>query len=105
MTLCCPTCGHEIEQVPAKALREVPMPHQERTILDALAQAYPRPTTLEHLAHCLYGDRADGGPDTGYQVVRTRISHLRKVLSALGWSISKYGYGSSGRYRLEKIED
>lgn len=105
MNMCCPTCGHALASASPAVLRDMHLPPQMRTIVDVLVAAYPRQVSVQRLIEALYGDRPDGGPDNPEGVLKTRISAIRKVVEAAGWTIPRHGYGESGRYRLEKIED
>lgn len=88
-----------------KALADAGLQPQIRQIVDALALAYPKWVSVAALFNVLYSDDPNGGPDSGYRVIITRICHTRTAIRPLGWTVSKQGPGSSGRYRLQKIED
>lgn len=101
----CPTCGHEVEEVPAKALAAVRVTGQCRLILTALIDRYPAEVAHQSLWVRLYSDRPDGGPDNPGNLISVQIGRLRHALTPYGWTVSKAkcGTGSRGRYRLEKI--
>lgn len=103
--ICCPTCGNKVEEVPMKALLDSGLPPQIRRIVKAMVAAYPRPARNDELLAALYWDDPNGGPDGAERVLMTRICNARKILAPFGWTVSKQGTGSHGRYRLQKIEE
>ena len=106
MTHQCPTCGHEVDEVPVEALCDGKMSAGQRKIVEALALVYPRSLTMPQLVDSVYANDIDGGPDNAAGVLHILICRLRKKLPQLGWIIpkNKSGAGNFGRYRLEKIE-
>jgi hypothetical protein len=105
LTLNCPTCGHAIDKVPRKALRDLKLEPQMRAIVDELVYSFPRFVTTERLIDILYDRRGDGGPERADMVVRARMSKLRLKLIGTGWTVPKYGDGTNGRYRLQPVEE
>lgn len=103
MALCCPTCGHGLDDVPPAILKDLPLQRQVLLVIYELVDAYPRSVSVEKLIDTIWGKVADGGPDSPEKVLRTRISHVRKAIAPYGWSIPRMGAGSSFRYRLEKL--
>lgn len=101
----CPCCGQETAAVrmPITSLREAPLSHQQRTIVDTLARAYPRTLPVEALIAALYDDDPDGGPLDPKRIIAVQIFRLRQLLPSYGWTIpsSVCGRGNKGRYRLE----
>lgn len=104
--LCCPTCGHAVEEVPIKALADARFSRTQRKILAALAKSFPRDMSLRSLVEDVYAEDPSGGPDNASRVIFVLVSRLRRTLPDLGWTIPKNntGSGNHGRYRLQKIE-
>jgi hypothetical protein len=104
--LCCPTCGHAVDAVPMQALADARLSPQQRIMVRALIEAFPRFVERDRLFDELYGFDPNGGPENIANAVAVRLFHIRKALRPLGWTItkSKGGTGIRGRYRLEKIE-
>ena len=102
MTIHCPCCHQPIEGVrmPVEALSSTRLLKRQRTIVAALAQAYPHPVEIADLVDATYGADPDGGPDLADKAVRSAIAHIRQRLKEHGWAVSK---GSRRRYRLEPI--
>lgn len=101
----CPTCGHEVTEVPVKALCDGLMSATQRKIVSALAAAYPRSLDMPQLIDRVYADDIDGGPEAASNVMHIMLLRLRRSLPAYGWTIpkNKCGRGNVGRYRLEKV--
>ena len=99
----CPCCNRpmEADKAPVAALTAAPVWGQHKTILDALASAYPRYVEQSFLIDLLYSNDPDGGPICANNIVRSRVVGLRKTIREYGWTIGKY---TTGRYRLEPIE-
>lgn len=103
----CPSCGHEIHtRAPVESLAGAPFRRQQRVVVDALAEAYPRPVEIGKLVDAVYGHDPNGGPDIAGKAITSIVEHLRQKLSTYGWTIPKTtkGIGQKGRYRLEPIE-
>lgn len=108
MTLHCPTCGHEVEEVPMQAMIDAAaLTPQQRIMVAALVKAYPRHLGRDCLFDQMYQFDPDGGPDNVGNSVAVRMCQIRKAIKPFGWTVSKTngGKGARGRYRLEKIGD
>lgn len=71
----------------------------QRAVAELLCQGLTLTTT--QLIDGLYGDRADGGPETADLCVRVQIHKLRSKLSSVGIEIDTIGYGRGFEgYRL-----
>lgn len=106
MTLHCPTCGHDLDAPPSVAsLASARLRPQDKIIVGVLAKAYPRAVRTSALVDALYSNDPNGGPEGPNQVIRARMTHLRKVLPTYGWTVpdNTAGAGNYGEYRLEKI--
>lgn len=103
MSAICPCCNRPMEasKAPLDALAAAPIWGQQRTILDALAEAYPRFVQTSFIIDRLYGDDPNGGPICADNIIANRVVHLRRKLAAYGWTIPQYTIGC---YRLEPIE-
>lgn len=105
MTLRCPFCNSPLKEgtVPIEALPGLDVSPQRRRILDALVQSHPRFLTISQLADAVYADDPDGGPEGAFNVTRTQISKLRRVLPPYGWQIpaTRPGRNTMKLYRLE----
>lgn len=106
MSLCCPTCGHEIDDVPAPTLlADVKLSPQCRRLLKRLLDVYPRHLSRSALFDELYGNDPNGGPENVHVAVNVRITYIRRALRPYRWTVSNARQtGDHGRYRLEKIE-
>lgn len=105
MSHACPTCGHAIEEVPMHALKDAKLTPQQRVMIAELVSAYPRYISRDGLFDALYQLDPNGGPEDVRTNIAVRISNIRRALAPYGWTVSKQGFGSSGRYRLEKISE
>ena len=114
MIINCPTCGQStgIDQFDVESLLDIPLPKIHAEIVDKLVSDHPLGTLPENLYDFVYFHDPDGGPEGGYNTLRTHIAHLRKGLRHYGWDIpllrgrSSVDFDvSNKRYRLEKIEE
>lgn len=57
-----------------------PMSPNQGKMLSTIMQAHPRPVSVSELVAVLYGDRADGGPDTADNAIRVQMYNLKHRL-------------------------
>lgn len=104
MTLC-PCCGQEVEtgKTPVDALRDAQMGSVPRTIITALAEAYPRAVGAEHLIERVY--QGDNEPAWARSGISVQIYRIRKKIEPFGWTVTKGrpGRGNTSRYKLEPL--
>lgn len=106
-TYCCPSCGGFIgEAAPLDQVRESVTQPSRRLILDMLSSKPGAPVLRDRILDRLYGDRADGGPDSGDHVVKAMVSQLRRQIEPFGWTItgSRGGSGNLAQWRLIPVE-
>ncbi|GLS29598.1 Transcriptional regulatory protein, C terminal [Mesorhizobium albiziae] len=59
----------------------------EFSVLRRLARRPGHWVSIRELIDAVYGDRADGGPESAEQIIRNRISMLMPRLLRHGWAI------------------
>jgi hypothetical protein len=72
---------------------DVPLPAQQRTLLDEFRHTRGSPIPIERLTYALYGSRYDGGPDCAHSMTRKILERLRRSIGVRGISILTIGYG------------
>lgn len=82
----CPHCGQHLcdsKPDPFRLPDRFPFTPQQQVLYEALVRATKRGGAAQHtaLADALWGRRADGGPETSLQIIKTQISHMRRKLS------------------------
>lgn len=103
----CPCCGSFIgEASTIEQVRESLTAPAQRLIFDALARSVGKPVHRETLFDRIYGNRADGGPERGEQVLTVHVSQLRRKIEPFGWTItaSRGGSGNLAQWRLIPTE-
>lgn len=87
----CPTCGQPVagSRMPVEMLLEMRIGGKRRRLLTELVRAYPKPVTRDALIASLYGDDPNGGPLCAEEIINILVSHLRKQLGPLGWTIPR----------------
>ena len=102
MACVCPTCGGEMQDVPAEALLAVPMPAQAKLLLRALVKAWPRGVDKARIVDALWGSAWGGGPMAPSNQASVQMVQLRRLLAPYGWTVSKGkgGRGAQSNYRL-----
>jgi DNA-binding response OmpR family regulator len=105
----CPTCGHEPQNGPVQvdvtrnAIRMGDWTLQitpcQTRIAQAIAAAYPRGATYEHIEHVIYGNGAAQSVDP-QNTIKTMVCHLRNRLSKAGAPFRIVTYYGTG-YGLE----
>ncbi len=107
---CCPACGGFIgEAAPIGDVLDSMMDSHRKIILSVLSKKPGRIVDKNRLIEAVYGDRADGGPDSTDSAINVHLHRLRKDLSAFGWSIICIGrnsgdFGHGGSYKLMPME-
>lgn len=103
----CPCCGGFLgESAPIEFLLEKVSKGQQAVILGMLAKRVGRLVSKEAFMEQMYGDRADGGPDSAGNVVNVQLIHLRKKIKPFGWALIRQGggHGAPTFYRLAPME-
>ncbi|MCJ8518989.1 hypothetical protein ABID21_001894 [Pseudorhizobium tarimense] len=103
----CPCCkGFIGEAAPLDQVMESVTQPSRRIILEMLASKPGSPVLRDRILDRLYGDRADGGPDTGDHVVKAMVSQLRRQIEPFGWTVtgSRGGSGNLAQWRLIPVE-
>lgn len=100
----CPCCGHSMPDPVLEELEDVPLSPVRRTIIRALARAYPENVPADVLIGRVYGASR---PAHARRALYVHIHTLRHILRAYGWTIPRVPHrpGSGGEvvYRLEPI--
>lgn len=102
----CPCCGKPIERTIDPAVVElfVQLRPTERAIFQALAMRIGQWVPSAELLDALYGEDAEGGPETAACILSQYISRLRQKLVPFGLVIDgKSNWGDTGR-RLRWVE-
>lgn len=102
-TFTCPCCGGFIgEAAPIEQVREFVTAPARRLVLDMLSKRIGSPVHRDAIVDRMYGHRADGGPESGSNVILAIVSQLRRQIEPYGWTISqsKGGSGYLAQWRL-----
>lgn len=100
MTVCCPTCGSEVERIdPAKAVAGVGLSVNESRLVYALLKSFGEYVPTERIEAALYYDRPDGGPLNVAQIVSVTAKNANRKLAAVGLTIQIVGHGNGGHGR------
>lgn len=95
----CKCCGQTLPDTSTFGLRLI---GRQRKLLGVVQRAGAEGVPMQAIFDRLYADDADGGPETGFNVVRVMVSQLNRRLRPLGKEISaiSIGGGNYGRYVL-----
>jgi len=85
---------------PSIDLQDARLTFQQRRIVDALADAFPRRMHIKNIIEAVYFDDPQGGPDNAHNTVKVQIFNARKRLVREAWNISRRGVEPLGYYRL-----
>ena len=95
----CPFCHHRGDGVvPFEMLSAVKTGGSRQRVFSLLLDAYPSGISMERIAYEIYGHTKGGGPLSAVIILCNRITELRVILAAYGWSIPHRGNGNV--YRL-----
>lgn len=89
-TILCPCCGAEMRQPPVNVRRY--LTPQQCQIYDAVRHTMPEGISSEYLFAKLYGHRSDGGPLSGYALIRTQVRYLNIRLERFGVRLFSRGH-------------
>lgn len=106
----CPTCGSPYTAERPRvdldrnificAAGAVPLKPSQAEIAHTLLRSYPEAVAKERLLAAMYGGAS--GPEGEDKVLHVQVFHLRRQLSAVGWTVkNKWHFG----YRLEEIRE
>ncbi|WP_309086411.1 helix-turn-helix domain-containing protein [Chelativorans sp.] len=102
----CPCCGQPINagRAPIEALDAAPLATVPRTIVNALAEAYPRSVPAEFLIERIYSGSHE--PENARTALNVQLSRLRDKLALYGWTIPRgpTGRGNRASYKLEPLQ-
>jgi hypothetical protein len=84
----CPCCGHEVAEVPAKALQYLELPTMQQRLVSLLAGAYPRAIDRSALVGLMWEGDPNGGPDSALRTMDVHQFRANKKLAAFGWRIT-----------------
>lgn len=102
---CCPACG---QTLPREAvIRDASLSPLQSSIFRAVEKAGSHGIHRDRLFQHLYGDRADGGPDSGVRCIQVHIFQLNKRLAKIGKRVCQAGgkYTRPGDGTFYVIED
>lgn len=103
----CPCCGGFIgEAAPIEQVRESITAPAQRIIFDLLSRSIGYAVRRDAIIDRMYGDRADGGPETADLILKAQVSQLRRRIEPFGWtvSVSRGGAGHLAQWRLIPTE-
>lgn len=102
----CPTCGRPHPgAVPVTALLHASMSVMQRTMLEELVKAWPRPVNNAAMVNVLWGLDPSGGPDEPGKVINVMAYDLRAVLAPFGWTVTAERGAGFGARRLVPITE
>ena len=104
---CCPACGGHIgEAAPIETVREAVTAPVKKVIFDMLARRVGRAVLKDSIIDAVYGNRADGGPETASTTIQVQVCQLRRIIEPFGWTISnsRGGAGELAQWKLIPTE-
>lgn len=94
----CPCCGAPMDGASPNVILDAGLTPLERSIMEPLVKAFPRPMTRAQIAAQVYALDPNGGPLTAEQGLSVHMYYIRKKIQPLGWRVGGTYERGGGRW-------